>query len=33
MKVFEIRTMMLKLANDCGKLADRAEDRPVRDVT
>jgi len=32
MKDFEARTLMLKLANDYDKLADRAEDRVARDV-
>jgi len=32
MKDFEARTMMLKLANDYEKLADRAEDRAARDA-
>ena len=32
MKDFEARTLMLKLANDYDKLADRAEDRVARDI-
>jgi hypothetical protein len=32
MKDFETRTLMLKLANDYDKLADRAEDRARRDA-
>jgi len=32
MKDFEARTLMLKLANDYDKLADRAEARAKRDV-
>jgi len=32
MKDFESRTLMLKLANDYDKLADRAEDRARRDA-
>jgi len=32
MKDFEARTLLLKLANDYHKLADRAEDRAARDV-
>jgi hypothetical protein len=32
MRDFEARTLMLKLANDYDKLADRAEDRAARDV-
>lgn len=31
MKDFESRTLMLKLANDYDKLADRAEERAARD--
>jgi hypothetical protein len=30
MKDFEARTLMLKLANDYDKLADRAEDRATQ---
>ena len=33
MKDFEVRTLMLKLANDYDKIADRAEDRAARDRT
>jgi hypothetical protein len=33
MKDFEARTLMLKLANDYDKIADRAEDRAARDKT
>ena len=33
MKDFEAQTLMLKLANDYDKLADRAEDRAARDVS
>ena len=33
MKNFEARTLMVNLANDYDKLADRAEDRAVRDKT
>ena len=33
MKDFEARTLMLKLANDYDKIADRAEDRAARDVS
>ena len=33
MKDFEARTLMLKLANDYDKLADRAEDRAKCDST
>ena len=32
MKDFEARTLMLKLANDYDKIADRAEDRVARDM-
>jgi len=32
MKDFEARTLMLKLANDYEKLADRAEDRAARNA-
>jgi hypothetical protein len=32
MKDFETRTLMLKLANDYDKLADRAEDRAAHDT-
>ena len=32
MKDFEARTLMLKLANDYDKIADRAEDRAARDM-
>jgi len=32
MRDFEARTLMLKLANDYDKLADRAEDRAARDA-
>jgi len=32
MKDFEARTLMLKLANDYDKIADRAEDRAARDA-
>jgi hypothetical protein len=32
MKDFEARTLMLKLANDYDKIADRAEDRAARDT-
>jgi hypothetical protein len=32
MRDFEARTLMLKLANDYDKLADRAENRAARDV-
>ena len=32
MKDFEARTLMLKLANDYDKLADRAEVRAARDA-
>ena len=32
MKDFEARTLMLKLANDYDKLADRAEDRAACDT-
>jgi hypothetical protein len=31
-KDFEARTLMLKLANDYDKIADRAEDRAERDT-
>jgi len=33
MRDFEARTLMLKLANDYDKLADRAEERASRDKT
>jgi hypothetical protein len=33
MKDFEARTLMLKLANDYDKIADRAEIRATRDKT
>jgi hypothetical protein len=33
MKDFEARTLMLKLANDYDKIADRAKDRAARDKT
>ena len=33
MQDFEAQTLMLKLANDYDKLADRAEDRAARDGT
>jgi len=33
MKDFEARTLMLKLANDYDKIADRAEIRAARDKT
>ena len=32
MRDFEARTLMLNLANDYDKLADRAEDRAARDT-
>ena len=32
MNEFEARTLMLKLANDYDKLADRAEDRAAHDA-
>ena len=32
MKDFEARTLMLKLANDYDKLADRTEDRAAGDI-
>jgi hypothetical protein len=32
MKDFEARTLMLKLANDYDKIADRAEDRAAHDM-
>ena len=32
MRDFEARTLMVKLANDYDKLADRAEDRAARDA-
>jgi hypothetical protein len=32
MKDFEARTLMLKLANDYDKIADRAEERAMRDL-
>ena len=32
LKDFETRTLMLKLANDYDKLADRAENRATRDA-
>jgi hypothetical protein len=32
MKDFEAQTLMIKLANEYDELADRAEDRAVRDV-
>ena len=33
MKDFDAQTLMLKLANDYDKLADRAQDRAARDKT